>query len=452
MPKSLLLSLTRKGSFLGASALGLGSAVISRGTVFAINIVLAHVLSVHDYGVFSYAYVTALNLGMFLATGVSQAAGHVLPAMKPGPGLSRQLQAFLLAALVLAAVAAALLFGFSDSVSRSAFGSADGRYALHVAAGLLFCTVVMQAAQGLLYAQHEHRWAALNGIGVALLTMCVVWVLHPISGPAAALAIFVCVNTLGAVGQLAVLFSRQFRGGGWCGIGMDELRRAVRAILPATLTTSLGAPVHWLCVSALAAGANGVHELALFSVSFQWYVVITFIPSALGNLALPFLSARHEADGKARARRRFRMTFAIAGSMALVLGVGTYVLAGWLLRVFYPASYAEAAASVRALACAATLCGISVVLQQQIAATGRFWLNFRLTLVYSAIYFGGTTLLVRLGYGAPGLGIAMSVAYVVLLLLQGLRLHLDARADARAVQAAAFLSSGSTEQTGVRVQ
>lgn len=52
-----------------ASVLGLGAAVASRGAVFVSNILLAHSLTVHDFGLFSYAYVTALNLGLFLATG-----------------------------------------------------------------------------------------------------------------------------------------------------------------------------------------------------------------------------------------------------------------------------------------------------------------------------------------------------------------------------------------------
>ncbi|MFD2426730.1 hypothetical protein ACFSUI_24960 [Ralstonia solanacearum] len=69
MQKTAPRPLPARISFLSASVLGLGAAVASRGAVFVSNILLAHSLTVHDFGLFSYAYVTALNLGLFLATG-----------------------------------------------------------------------------------------------------------------------------------------------------------------------------------------------------------------------------------------------------------------------------------------------------------------------------------------------------------------------------------------------
>ena len=444
MPVTLLRSLTRKGSFLGASALGLGSAVVGRGTVFGINIALAHMLTIHDYGIFSYAYGTALNLGMFLAAGASQAAGHVLPGIPAGPARSRQLLAFLLVIVLLAAIAAVLLLGVSESVSQATFGSSDGTRALQVASALLFFSVVVQGGQGLLYAVHEHRPAAVVAIGVAILTLGLMWLLPPVSNPVAAMMMFAGASVAGSACQIAVVLRRCLIGVQVSALRFVEFRRTVSTMVPATLTTLLGAPVHWLCLSTLAGATNGVQELALFSVAFQWYVVITFIPAAVGSLALPFLSKRHDTDHRQGGLRYLRWTFALAGGTALFLGAATFLFADELIRMFYPGTYDQAAASVRALACAATLCGISVVLQQQIASRGRFWLNVWLTLAYSAIYFGGTALLVRLGYGARSLGLSMTTAYIALLVLQTITVYRDMR-----VKRSACAYASGAQNTGV---
>lgn len=291
-------------SFLSASVLGLGAAVASRGAVFLANIMLAHSLTVHDFGLFSYAYVTALNLGLFLATGVSQAAGHVLPLTEDPERRRRQLCAFIVLLVALIAVAATALYLSATSISIAAFGSAQGGEALRMAAIVLIATAFTQALQAFLYAMHEHRASASVSIGAALLLLAMLWTMGPIRQPVVALVIFLAINAGAAASQLVILGrTTQNQRGPWR-TGRQELRLAFKHALPSVLTTSMGAPVHWICLSMLAAMTDGAHQLALFSVAFQWYIAITFIPATLGNLALPFL-ARNTGATEAMVRQRF---------------------------------------------------------------------------------------------------------------------------------------------------
>ncbi|WP_197331078.1 MATE family efflux transporter [Ralstonia syzygii] len=417
-------------SFLSASVLGLGAAVASRGAVFLANILLAHSLTVHDFGLFSYAYVTALNLGLFLATGVSQAAGHVLPLIEDPERKRRQLCAFILLLVALIAVAAAALYQSSASISVAAFGSAQGSEALRTAAIVLIATAFTQALQSFLYAMHEHRASATVSIGVALLLLAMLWTMGPIRQPVPALCIFLAVNAGAAVSQLVILArATQSRGGPWR-TGRQELRLAFKHALPSVLTTSMGAPVHWICLSMLAAMTDGAHQLALFSVAFQWYIAITFIPATLGNLALPFL-ARNTGATEAMVRQRFRAALLFGGGLSLALGCASFLLAGEIFAWLYPAEYGSAAASMRSLSVAAALCGVSVLLQQRIAATGKFWRNFAMAAVYSVIYVAATYLALRLGFGATSIGLAMSAAYCCLILFQTLTLQSNSGAGIR---------------------
>lgn len=418
MSKAFLLSLTRRGSFLSASLLGLGSAVTSRGSVFVINIALAHSLSVHDYGIFSYSYVTALNLGLFLATGVSQAASHVLPKVTNKEALTRQLMAFLVAIFVTSLGAALSIFLFAGHISRSAFGTTEAIIEIQLGAGLLFAAAVLQGTQGFLYALHEHRLAAAYAIAPAATSAAAIWICMPIREPEVALLIFILANAAGAFLTICFLRLRYLRGIGWWTIDRAAIRLALNKAVPSILTTALGAPVHWMCMSMLAATAEGARELALFSVSFQWYVLITFIPAALGNLVLPFLSARDGHDWKDAARSRFRQTLVIAGLIAIFFGGITFVFSRNLLEVFYPISYLDAVHAVRALACAGVLCSISMIMQQRISSFGRFWINFKLTLVYSVVYVLCVYLFLKFNFGSVAPGLGMAVGYIVLIFLQ----------------------------------
>ncbi|MDB0569846.1 multidrug MFS transporter [Ralstonia solanacearum] len=430
MQKTAPRPLPARISFLSASVLGLGAAVASRGAVFVSNILLAHSLTVHDFGLFSYAYVTALNLGLFLATGVSQAAGHVLPLIENPERKRRQLCAFIVLLVALIAVAAAALYLSSASISVAAFGSEQGSGALRMAAIVLIATAFTQALQSFQYAMHEHRSSATISIGAAVLLLTMLWAMGPIRQPALALTIFLAVNAGAAVSQLLVLARATPSQRGPWRTGREELRLAVKHALPSVLTTSMGAPIHWICLSMLAAMTDGAHQLALFSVAFQWYIAITFIPATLGNLALPFL-ARHAGATEATVRQRFRSALLFGGGLSLALGCASFLLAGEIFAWFYPADYGSAASSMRSLSVAAALCGVSVLLQQRIAAAGKFWRNFAMAAVYSVIYVAASYIALRLGFGATSIGLAMSAAYCCLILFQTLTLQGDSGAAIR---------------------
>lgn len=405
----------RGSSLLGASMLGLCAAVASRGSIFIANIAFAHSLTVHDFGVFSYAYTTALNLGLFLATGITQAAGLVLPRIESVEDRGHQLRAFLSLSIAVASIAASALFLSSGSLSSVAFSSAAATAPLRAASFLLVVTALAQASQGFLYALGEHRLVALNSMATGIILLVSVFFIPKVGKPEMAIFIILTVNSISAIFQLGFLMklfgavARRRKGG--------EMRVAVKTSLPAILTTSLGAPVHWACLSLLVATDDGTKQLALFSIAFQCYAIITFIPAALGSIALPFLS-RSGINSASEKRSQFRLTLLVSGSVALLIGGVAAIFASNIVEHLYPTTYGGAVLPLRVLSVAATLCGFSVIIQQRILADGRIWLNFCMVAVYSTVYIIGSYIGLRAGLGAIAPGLAMILGYVILILLQ----------------------------------
>lgn len=183
------------------------------------------------------------------------------------------------------------------------------------------------------------------------------------------------------------------------------------------LALALGGPVHWACLSMLHSTEGGVLQIAIFSAWFQWYLLITFIPSTLVYFTLPWLAKGYRLGSKVFSHRILLIlsAFALFGLAVffLILTNDDHVLS--IYKQDYHGSRTELLLSVSG----GIVAGLVTLSSHAYLASGRVTGNLIITCFYSVSYLSITFLLANsMNLGALGLFLAILVSASLQLLAQ----------------------------------
>lgn len=407
---------------LGASAFALVAAIASRGGVFAANIILARHFSQEMYGLVSFAYLTALSLGNFVSAGLGQTGAKIAGQYESKNDETLRIAIAEFAKIgMLVAMAVALLIAFSGKFIDVNVSGHDYSLAVKLAACILFFTAGAATCQGLLLSLNYHRNSSAYSVAASLLMLgavaCTVHYLNP----------FISLIALG-VGALV-----QFSLGGvtvWCHIRkvrpfapqresvvVEVRRNIIRFLTPAMLVALMGAPVHWLCITLLARSSDGVSQVALFNVAFQWYLMVCFVPSVIGNMSISLFSKYSLESSKKELSSLLITTISVVSLLSLLVG-GPVIFFSDVAAAVYGERYSAAAEVIEIIAVAGMVASISLCLQHFMASQDRVWRNFLFATGYSLVYLMATLMAINYSMGAYGVALAILVSAVSLLFLQ----------------------------------
>ena len=174
--------------------------------------------------------------------------------------------------------------------------------------------------------------------------------------------------------------------------------------LPAALSGITTQIAVWGGSAILARQANGMAELALFSVSNTFRMMVLFAPSIVTRVAMPLLA---NLTGHTTSRS-YRSSFNLNVRINALLGVGAACVLSLVAPFILPAygkGFAGALTTTFALVAAAALECISTAFFQALVGHGKIWWQYAFVTVWSASLVLGAFLLgPRLG--ALGLGLA----------------------------------------------
>lgn len=152
------------------------------------------------------------------------------------------------------------------------------------------------------------------------------------------------------------------------------------------------------------------HDLATYGAARALTLPMTMIPLALGVVLLPRVAATAEGE-------RWHVlvkAVTVTGVLTLLVGFGYMLLGGLAIDVLYPASYASATPTLRALVPALGLLGIYAVMSQWCLGAGfPKWPAWSLSL--GALLAAAADLVLIPRYGAAGAGIGMTIGLCVAL-------------------------------------
>lgn len=408
--------------FLNASFFTLIAAVASRGAIFAANIFLARNFTQETFGLISFAYLTALNLGGFASSGMAQTSSKIIGnSIRDDPkNIDLSIGVVLRVGFWLILFVSFLVAVGSDVLSHALDKESNQEelsVLLKIAAGILFFTAAANVLQNTLFVLDQYKSAAFISIVSCILMLSMLAVALSSNNSKFSLIALGLAGLIQFFGE--IFFLRKFYNNQNYAKAQLVDRRKVRAALfkflkPALLVSVIGAPIHWACMTMLARGQNGMEQLAFFNAAFQFYLIVLFFPSAIGNMSISIFS-------KTKFGASTKKVF--IGVIGLVFLAGLFVGAPLAVfpevaTYFYGASYTSIEPVIKTLAIAAVIAGISISLQQYLAAQSFAWINLGTASIYSVFYLALTFLFVNNSLGAKGVADAILTSACIQVLLQ----------------------------------
>jgi O-antigen/teichoic acid export membrane protein len=183
--------------------------------------------------------------------------------------------------------------------------------------------------------------------------------------------------------------------------------------LPALLASVMVGPITWACNALLVNRPSGYAEMGLFNAANQWFSALMVLPGVLGQAVLPMFSERLGNDDTVRAKRILTTSLIINAAIVLPMILVGSILSP-IIMSFYGNGFQGGWPTLVIMLVTAGLVAIQAPVGSVIQASGRMWLAALMNLGWGLAFLIGTLLGAR--YGAIGLAIARSVAYLLSLM------------------------------------
>lgn len=188
-------------------------------------------------------------------------------------------------------------------------------------------------------------------------------------------------------------------------------------IIPTLATMALGGPVHWVCLIILSTSKSGIENLAIFTAFFQWYSLLTFIPYALSNFTIPWLSRSKSLNDGLYIKNSIKIMGLITAIQLMLLSF-IYLFKNPILSLYGHVLMAHS--NTLLLLC---LCGflssIVVTLNQILLADEKASYCLFANIFYSILYIISTIFLVRIvTLGSVGLSLSLLISSLLQISIQ----------------------------------
>ncbi|MEM9628871.1 MAG: oligosaccharide flippase family protein [Pseudomonadota bacterium] len=188
----------------------------------------------------------------------------------------------------------------------------------------------------------------------------------------------------------------------------EELSVLWEVSLPSMATAILWLPVTWIGTLMLVREPNGFAEMGLFGAANQWFSLLLFVPGVVTQTILPILSAQVGDGGRREARGLALKSSGIMLVLVALIAAPLMLGSPWLAAAYGP-EFTEGVMVFVLMLLAAIAASPQGILGNFLAAENRFWLRFRINLLWAACYLAAAWPLVI--HGAAGLAIALVIAY-----------------------------------------
>ncbi|TKJ32800.1 MAG: polysaccharide biosynthesis protein [Planctomycetes bacterium B3_Pla] len=392
----------------------MAGAVISRGLMLCATVLVARMLGKSGFGELGMIRSTVGMFGVFAGFGLGlTATKHVAEFRQSDPERAgRIISLSWLVAMATGGVMALGLLIFAPWLAEHTINAPHLSGVLRVGALILFINALNGAQTGALSGFEAFKTIAYVNLFVGLLSFPILVggaYFGGLSGAVWALAINLGVNWL--LNHLALRKEAHRYN---VPLNFSDCSRELSILwkfsLPAVLAGSLVGPVNWICSALLVNRPEGYGEMGIFSAANQWFAMLLFLPSLLGQVVLPVLSERL---GQKETKQSIKtMSLAIKVNALLVFPL---VLLAGIISPYIMSLYGEGFRSgwptLVVVLVTAGLLAVQTPVGQIIAASGKMWIALAMNAGWAITFIVSTRLL--LAHGSLGLAGARGIAYVL---------------------------------------
>ena len=409
------------------------AAVLTQGSNFLSNIIIANLLGREAFGSFGIIQSTMLaSAGIAqIATGVT-ATKYVAEFRSRAPGRAGALLGLCSAVTVLTGIISTLMVWFSGTwLAVHALKDASLIGGLRIAAFFVLFAVMNGYQLGALAGLESYRTLAVGagaqGILQIVLTGLGAWrwgvngALFGLLFTAAARWMFFhfALRSEAAEQGIKLRYS-----GLW-----EESPVLLRFAIPAALSGMSSAPAAWIGSALLMRQSGGHGQVALFSAALSFKSAALFLPLVLNNVGMSILNHQRGLRDENRFRKVFWTNTGITVG-CVTLGALVIAATGRYLLKAFGHGFTEGYPVLLLLMMAAAIETMAVAVYQVIQAQEKMWLSLLGVVLPKDFALVLSAYLLVPSYGAIGLGIAhvvwAAVNCIAVLLIAhviGLRLH-----------------------------
>ncbi len=392
----------------------MAGAVISRGLMLAATVLVARMLGKTVYGELGMIQSTVGMFGVFAGFGLGlTATKHVAQFRQSDPGRAGRIIGLSgLFAILTGGLMALGLLNFAPWLAEHAINAPHLASLLRIGALILFINALNGAQTGALAGFEAFKTIAYVNLFIGLISfpilVCGAY-FGGLTGAVWALAINLGVNWL--LNHLALRKESRRHN---VPFTLRECSRELSVLwafsLPAALSGVMVGPVNWVCAALLVNQPDGYNEMGIFSAANQWYAMLLFLPSLLGQVVLPVLSERL---GQTDTRQSTKiLVLAIKMNALLVFPLVLLVsIASPYIMNLYGAGFGNGWPTLVVVLFTAGLLAVQMPVGQIIAASGKMWLGFAMNSGWALTFIVSTLLLVD--HGSYGLAGARAISYMV---------------------------------------
>lgn len=181
--------------------------------------------------------------------------------------------------------------------------------------------------------------------------------------------------------------------------------------LPTFLIAIVMETSRWFCNKEITSTTGGLTELAIFDVSYQWLIAISFIPGIISQVALPIMS--NNSNKKEIYSEIFYKNFKIITFISILTFVLFYFLSSNILELYGENYLSSKEVFVKLILCS-TIASINSTIWQITTSSGEMWINFFINLVWSITLIITTNIFYNLNkLDANSLAISYLIAYII---------------------------------------
>lgn len=388
---------------------------IALSSALVVNLVTARVLGATGYGEFAIVIATMGMLGVFAGLGLGlTSTKYVAEFRATDPARAGLILGLLNRTVLWSGVAVAgILFLLSPALASGMLNAPQLVPELRIGCVLLLFNEINGVQVGSLAGYEAFRRIAYVNLIRGLAGLPIGIAGATLFGLRGAVVAAVVVAAIGmALSHIAL--DREARRHG-IHITTDGWRREApilwRFSLPAFLGSVVVGPATWIGNAMLVNAPGGYAQLGIFNAANQWRTLVTFLPSVLGQAALPILASLW-GSGRRQSTKRVLIASVVTSALAALPIAAVLILASGFVMSLYGPAFAGHGLVLVVVALTVVLLTVQMPVGQMIAATGRMWLGAIMNTAWSLVFLTAAAVLIANGSGAFGLALAYLIAYV----------------------------------------
>ncbi len=189
------------------------------------------------------------------------------------------------------------------------------------------------------------------------------------------------------------------------------IKRLLSLAFPTFLSGLVMTPVLWIITTRLSV-THGFTQVGLFNSAYALFLVILFIPMAVGIPLIPKISELNTSN-KEELRSIMFTSLYITGILSLIIALVFSLFSKNILLLLYGAKYLDAWEILILLSASAFLASLGHIVGYYLIGVGKMWIGVLFNLIWFSCIIISSIPLSEL-YGAKGLGIAYLGSYIVL--------------------------------------